>query len=167
MLSKWLWIMVCYTEPGGYESWCVMLSQWLLIMVCYDEPVVVNRVELCWASGCESCVMLSQWLWIMLCYSEPVGVIHGALCWPIECESWCAIQIRVVVNHCVLCWAVWLWIMCYTELGGCEWCCAILSQWVWIIVWWLWIMLCYTEPGDCESCCIMLSRVVVNHGVLC
>ena len=129
--------------------------------------MVVNHGVLCWDSSCESCVMLSQWLWIMLCYAEPVGVIHCALCWAIGCESWCAIQTRVVVNHRVVCWAEWLWIMCYNEAGGCEWCCAILSQWVWIIVWWLWIMLCYTEPGGCESCCIMLSRVVVNHCVLC
>jgi hypothetical protein len=30
----------CWTS--GLESWCVMLSQWLWIMVCYTEPVVVN-----------------------------------------------------------------------------------------------------------------------------
>jgi hypothetical protein len=43
----------------------------------------------------------------------------------------------VVVNHGVLFWA-----------SGCESCCVILSQW-------LWIMVCYAE------------LVVVNHGVLC
>ena len=39
---------------SGFESWWVMLSQWLWIMVCYSEPVVVNHGVLCWASGCES-----------------------------------------------------------------------------------------------------------------
>ena len=39
---------------SGFESWWVMLSQWLWIMVCYSEPVVVNHGVLCWACGCES-----------------------------------------------------------------------------------------------------------------
>jgi len=43
----------------------------------------------------------------------------------------------VVVNHVLLCWA-----------SGCESCCVILSQW-------LWIMVCYDEP------------VAVSHGLLC
>jgi hypothetical protein len=30
-----------------------MVSQWLLIMVCYSEPVVVNHGLLCCAKGCE------------------------------------------------------------------------------------------------------------------
>jgi hypothetical protein len=144
------------------------------------ETLVVNHGVLCWASSCESCVMLSQWLWIMLCYAEPEGVIHGVLCWASGCESWCVILCRVVVNHCVVCWTEWLWIMCYTESGGCESHCAILSQW-------LWIRVCYPEPvvvnyvlcwaNGCESCCVMLNQrvwfmvcyaeqVVVNHGVL-
>jgi hypothetical protein len=40
---------------------------------------------------------------------------------------------------------------CYTKSGGCESCCAMLSQW-------LWIMLCYAEPCGCESRCVMLSQ---------
>jgi hypothetical protein len=44
-----------------------MLSQWVWIMVCNSEPVVVNHGLLCGASGCESwCVLLSQWLLIMM-----------------------------------------------------------------------------------------------------
>jgi hypothetical protein len=31
-----------------------MMSQWLWMMVCYSEPVVVNHGVLCWASGCEA-----------------------------------------------------------------------------------------------------------------
>jgi hypothetical protein len=49
--------VLCWVS--GCELWCVMLSQWLIIMVCYTEPVVVNYGVLCWASGCESwCVIL-------------------------------------------------------------------------------------------------------------
>jgi hypothetical protein len=57
-----------------------MLSQWLLIMVCNTEPVVVNHGLLCCAKGCELWhVMLSQWLLVMMCIAEPVVVIHGVL----------------------------------------------------------------------------------------
>jgi hypothetical protein len=24
--AKWLWIMMCYAKPSGWESWCVILS---------------------------------------------------------------------------------------------------------------------------------------------
>jgi hypothetical protein len=48
-----------------HNHWCVMLSQWLWIMGCYTEPVGVNYRELCWTSGCKSwCEILSKWLWI-------------------------------------------------------------------------------------------------------
>jgi hypothetical protein len=41
-----LWIMLCYIDSSGCESWCVMLRQWLWIRVCYSEPVVVNHAVL-------------------------------------------------------------------------------------------------------------------------
>jgi hypothetical protein len=108
---------------SGYETWCVMLSQWLWIMVCHTEPVVVNHGVLYWASAWESlCVILSQWLWIMVCYAEPVVVNHdvilsqlfriivcyiepvamnhGVLYWVSGCASWCA---KLIYD--VLCWA--------------------------------------------------------------
>jgi hypothetical protein len=75
------------------------------------------------------------------------------------------------VNHGVLSWAC-----------GCESCCVMLSQW-------LWISMCYSVAvavnhgvlfwaSGCELCCVILSQwiwimvsyaepVVVNHGVLC
>jgi hypothetical protein len=65
-----------------------------------------------------------------------------------------------VVNHAVLYWFEWLWVMmCNSEtvvvnhgvlcwVSGCE------SWWV-MMNQWLRIMVCYAEP------------VVVNHGVLC
>jgi hypothetical protein len=31
-----------YYWASVFELWCAMLSQWLLIMVCNTEPVVVN-----------------------------------------------------------------------------------------------------------------------------
>jgi hypothetical protein len=88
----WLWIMLCYAEPGDCESQCVMLSQWLQIIADYAEQVVVNHVVLCWVGGCESwCFfMLSQWLWIMVCYDEPVVVNCVELCWTTGCEPWFA-----------------------------------------------------------------------------
>jgi hypothetical protein len=101
---------------------------------------------------------------------------------------------KVVVNHDVLCWVLWLWIMvCYAEpvvvnhgllcwASGCESWCVILSQW-------LWVMVCNSEPevvnhcvlwwaSGCESWIVMLCQrlwimvnyaeaVVVNHGVVC
>ena len=59
------------------------------------------------------------------------------------------IAVPVVVNHGVLC--------C---VSGCELCCAMLRQW-------LWIMVCYAEPNSCESCCVILSRLCLRYGVLC
>jgi hypothetical protein len=117
-----------------------MLSQWLWIMVCYAERVVVNHGVLWWASGCKSCrVRLSQWLWlwIMLCYAEPVVVNHIVLCWASGCEPCLCYVEWVGVNHGVLCWA-----------SGCESWCEILTQWLWIMVY-------YAEP------------VVMHYGVLC
>ena len=34
-------------QGSGYESWCALLSQWLSIMVCYTDPIVVNHSVLC------------------------------------------------------------------------------------------------------------------------
>jgi hypothetical protein len=57
----------------------------------------------------------------------------------------------MVVNHGLLSWA-----------SGCESCCVMLSQW-------LWITMCYSKPvvmnhgvlfwaSGCESCCVVLSQ---------
>ena len=46
MLSKWLSVMVSFSEPVGVSQ-CGMLCQWLRIMVCYAEPVVVSHGEFC------------------------------------------------------------------------------------------------------------------------
>ena len=84
----------------------------------------------------------------MVCFAVPVVVSHD--------ELFCTRD----VNHVLLCWDQWLWIMvCYVEAevvnhgvlcwsSGCESWCAMLSQW-------FLIMVCYAEP------------VVVNHGELC
>ena len=174
MLSQWLWIHVCYTEPNSCESCCVILSR-----LCFSygvscraigyeryEPMVVNYDVLWWTSDCESwCVMLSQWLWIMVCYAELVAVNHAVLYW----SEWLWVMVcnaePVVVKHGVLCWA-----------SGCEFMCAIVNRTVvnHVLYWadcdlvmvchaepldmndmsqWLWIMTCYGGP------------VVVNHGV--
>jgi hypothetical protein len=94
MLSQWLWIMVCYTdpvdvnhvcytEPNSCESCCFILSQLCLSygVSCraagyeWYESVVVNYGAFCWTSGPESwCVMLSKWLWLMVCNAEQVVV---------------------------------------------------------------------------------------------
>ena len=88
----------------SFEIWMfctVMLSQWLWIMVCYTEPVVVNHGVLYWTSGCESgFIIQSKWLWIMLCYSEPRVVNHSELWWASGCESCCVILSQAgIVNH--------------------------------------------------------------------
>jgi hypothetical protein len=64
MLSQWLWIMLCYTEPVVVIR-CVKLSNWLRFMVSYAEPVVVNHIY----------------------YAEPVVVNHVVLFWTSGCES--------------------------------------------------------------------------------
>jgi hypothetical protein len=123
--------------------------QWLWIMVSYDEPVVVNHGVLCWASGYESwCVMLSQWLRSCQFRFEYINVLHNIHmrflnCYTFLSEWYVCKKIDlvcyaepVVMNHGVLCWA-----------SDCESWCAMLSQWLCII-------LCYAEP------------VVVNHDVL-
>jgi hypothetical protein len=162
---------------SGWESWCVMLSHWLWIMVCYSEPVFVNHSELWWSSGCQSrCAMLSQWLRIMVCYAEPVVVNHGGLFRTSGCESWWIMLWKVVVNHDALpvCWAQWLGIMtCPVKVSGCELGCIMprkvvvnhdvipyaepsgWESWCFMPNQWLWIMFCYAEP------------VFVNHCYLC
>ena len=198
MLCQRLWIMACYAEPvvvnhgvlygsSGSASWCVILSQWLFMMMCIAEkwlwimvsftvPVVVNHCVLCWVSGFELCcamlgnnsglycasgcelVMLCQLLWVMVSYIVPRVSIMVCNAEP------------VVVNHGVLCWT-----------SGCESCCVMLWQWLWIMVrynepvgvnhgvllwgsgcesWWVmmsqwfWIVVCYAEP------------MILNHVVL-
>jgi hypothetical protein len=143
ILSKWLWIMVCYFEPlvvnhgvfcwtSGWESLWIMMSQWLWIMVCYDKTVVVNLIHNHWLSIAHNDSQPQSqhntpWftttgkyhnsLWFTtIVYAEPVAVHLGVLCWASGCESWCVI------------------------LGsGCVTWCVMLSQW-------LWIMVIYTEP---------------------
>ena len=81
----------------------------------------------------------------------------------------------MVVNHGVVCWD-----------SGCESLCAMLRQWLLImlcyaepmvvnhcaiLIQWLWIMVCYIEPvvvnrgviywaSDCESWCVILSQLL-------
>ena len=149
-------------SASGCESWWAMLRQWVWIMVCYAEPVVMSHGVLWWARGCESwCVILSQWLWIMVWYGEPVIVNYTVLCLWIMTSN----TEPLAVNHGLLCCAsgceLWWFIFCQV----CEWWCAMISQWVWI-------MLCYTDW------CVMLSHglwimvshdetVAVNRRVLC
>ena len=40
---------------------------------------------------------------IMVSYAEPVAVNDGLLCYASGCELYCAILIRVVVNHGLSC----------------------------------------------------------------
>jgi hypothetical protein len=122
-------------------------NQWMWMIDCHAVPKVVNHGDLCWASGCESwCVILSQWLWIMVWYARPSS-----------CESWCIMLSKVVMNHDVVCWAQSLGIMMYYAeamvvyngvlcwASGCESWFVILSQWLWIMVW-------YSEPSSgCKS----------------
>jgi hypothetical protein len=149
----------------GCESGWVMLSQWLWIMVCYAERVVVNCVELCWASGCgcESCCahhdsqpLYQHTTWWFtttgsayhtMIYNHWFSINHH------DSQPLCYSE-PVFVNDSELCWA-----------SGCESWCVMLSEL-------LWIMVCYDEPVvvncvelcwasgcGCESCCDMLSRV--------
>jgi hypothetical protein len=159
--------MVRCAEPVVCESWCAMLYQWWWIMESYAQPVVVNHVELCWVSGCET--LLSQKLISMVYYTESLVLNRFQLCWDNGCESWWGMLIQWFVNHGVLSctssgessWAMlsqWLWnIVSYAELSVCESWCAMLSQWLWIsMLCWtrcVEIMVCYSEP------------VVGNHGV--
>jgi hypothetical protein len=54
ILSQWLWLMVCHTEPVVVNHGLIYWSEWLWVMVCNAETVVVNQGVLFWASGCES-----------------------------------------------------------------------------------------------------------------
>jgi hypothetical protein len=75
-LCKWVWIMVCFSEPlvGNHDM--------------NAPPVGVNHGELCWASIWESrCAMLSQCLWINVNYAEILVLKHFELCWASACES--------------------------------------------------------------------------------
>ena len=105
---------------SGCESYCAMLSRSLWITVCYAKSVVVNHCELCWASGCETLWamprywlaslwgMLSQWLWIIVCYAEP-GM------W----ESWCVMLSQWLgITVWMLCQWVWIIVLCWAS--GCE-----------------------------------------------
>jgi hypothetical protein len=141
------------TTTGGFEIWSVVLSQ----------PVVVNHGVICWASRCEPwCVILSQW----------VVLNHEVLWWTSCCESWYAILSQwlwinntllfttndsayqtMIHNHSLAQYnKPWftttgssLHSMIHCCASGCESCCALLSQW-------LWLMICNVEPlSGCES----------------
>jgi hypothetical protein len=144
----------------GCESLCVILCQQVWNMASSVKAVVVKQFVLCLVNGCESCCImltqsmgitvwaLCQWVWIMLCYSEQVVQNHEVNDMPVG------------VNHGELCWA-----------SGCESRCAILSQWLWIIV-------NYVEPvvvkhcelcwaNGCVSLCVIVGWVCGNYGMLC
>jgi hypothetical protein len=159
------------SHPRGCESWCVMLCLWLWIMVCYDQPVLVNHGVLCWASGYVSwCAMLRQWFWIMVCYSGPVVVNNGVFTTtrsfithhdsqplaqhntPWFTTTGSALH-TMISNH-------WLIIAPHNSQPLAHY--VILSQWLWIMVW-------YAEPvfvnqcalywaKGCESWCVKLSQ---------
>ena len=162
-----------------------MLSQCLWIIVNYTEPLGLKHFEVDWASGWESlCAMLSQWLCIIVCYAD-LSFMGIMVCYAEP----------VVVNHCVLCWAVYMGIMVsYAEqvvmnnyvLCG-EWCASGCESWWVMLIQWLQITMCYFVPvgvnyGElrggsvCKSCCVMHSQwlwimlyyaehVDGNHGV--
>ena len=153
MLSQWLWIHVCYTEPNSCESCCVILSR-----LCFSYgvscraigyewylPMVVNYDVQWWTSACDSwCVMLSQWLWIMVCYAEPVLWIPLCYTEPNSCESCCVILSRLCFSYGVSCRAI-----------GYEWYEPMVVNYD--VLWW---------TSDCESWCVMLSkwlRVMVSY----
>jgi hypothetical protein len=113
MLRQRLWISVGYADPGVLESWYVILSEWLWILVCNTEPVCGNHGVLCWASGSELwCAMLSQWLWIIVNYAESVVIKYCELYWDAGYESLCVMLNRVCGNHGMLCWASGCELLC-------------------------------------------------------
>jgi hypothetical protein len=133
--------MLCYTDPSGCESWCVMLSQLLWIMVCYAKPVVVNHVCYAEPNSCESCCEpLAQHYtpWLTITGSALHTMIHNH-CSPNthhDSQPWSSITQHnsQPLGHIIH--NLWL-----------RMTIAMLCQR-------LWIMACYSEP------------VVVNHGAL-
>ena len=144
-----------------------------------DVPVGVIHGELCWQSGCESCcvilydswwAMLSHWLWINVSYAEPWLRIMFCYAEPVIGNQVVSV-VPVGVNHGELC-----------EVSGCESCCVIMCQYVWLmvryakqVVWNHGVLCCASK---CDSCWVMLSQwlwsivsyaepVVVNHVMLC
>jgi hypothetical protein len=130
MLSMWWWIMLCYTDPCGCGSWCVMLSQWLWIMVCYTDPVVVNHVCYTEANsfGSVSNNMIHNCSVQNSTHdSQPLGQYNtpwftttGSALHTMTQDHWSSkmhhnsqplTHIILMVNHAVLYWSVWLWVM--------------------------------------------------------
>jgi hypothetical protein len=129
-------------------------------MLCYAEPVSGIHGVLCWASGFETAqhYNMNHNYWFSLAHhdSQPLEKhitpwfrTTGSAYHTMIHNHWLSIARHysqpynttiaepVVLNHGVLCWP-----------SGCESWCALMSQW-------LWIMVCFAEP------------VVVNHGVVC
>jgi hypothetical protein len=78
MLSQWLLIMVCNSEPMVVNHGLLCPNKGCEYMASYTKPVVVNHGMLCGAIGCESwCVLLSQWLLIMEYIAEQVTLNLG------------------------------------------------------------------------------------------
>jgi hypothetical protein len=137
----------------------VMLSQGMALnhdVLCwiigyYAEPVVLNYCVLCWAViGCESWCDSTTWFTTLAQHSTPWFSTTGTALPTVTHNKWHSIAhceftttgtvssaVPVVVNHGVICCAC-----------GCESCCVILSQWLWIMV-------------------SSSVSVVVNHAVQC
>ena len=117
-------------------------------------PVVMNHAVLCWAirwdSRIERCASGCDILYVLcLIYDQ------------YNCKYWIYVYLYVV----------WHWLIKKCNWIDIESCCAMLSQSLWITVF-------YAEPvvvnhcelcwtSGCESLCAMLSRVCGNHSVLC
>jgi hypothetical protein len=129
------------------KSQCAMLSQLLWIKECYSESVVVNHVVLFWTSGCELCC--SPWFittgsaylimvhnqWHRITHHDSETLAQNSPTWFTTTGS--AVILSQWLLFGVLSWAI-----------GCDSWWAMLSQWLWIIVF-------FSEP------------VVVNHGEIC
>jgi hypothetical protein len=148
------------------ESWCVMLSQWLWIMVCYTDPVVVNHVCYTEANSCESCCFIlsrlclsygvscravgyewyyntpwftttgstlhtmthNYWLSITHHDSQPLAQ-HYTPSITTTCSALHTIEPIVFELWCVMP-SSWLWMI---WVSGCELWCILLDQWSWVL----------------------------------
>jgi hypothetical protein len=138
-----------------------MLSQWLLIMVCNSEPMGIThhdsqplaQYSIPWFTTTGSALhtmIHNHWISITHHASQTL-VNHGVLCWVSGCELWCA----MLVNHGELYWA-----------SGCESWFAMLCQWLWVMVSYsvpgVWIMVCNAEPWFTATGSALHS-MIYNH----
>jgi hypothetical protein len=133
--------MVRYAEPVVCESWCVILYQWSWIMERYAQPVShplaqrSHRDSQRLAQHSTTWFTTTSWPELPMIHEHWYSIAHHdpqttGCAWIMVNNA-----VPVVMNHTVLCWASRCESRCERCASRCESWWNMLSQLLWITVW--------------------------------